>query len=502
MAAVQNKPTDYKTTVFISYSRRDTDFVIPLTEQLRENNIKVLRDADDILPAEEWRERLKNMIVQADQVIFALSPSSIESEECAWEVEIAEAFNKRMIPIVIKDLGELEPAKSLSKLNYIFFTPPMDEAAALEKLQTALMVDIAWLREHTRLSEMAHHWNQQGSGSDLMLRGKALEAAEQWLVSPQAAEGAKPTLLQQQFIHSSRKKETNRTRRNIGVLGGLLIVALASCVFAWMQYGRAVNSEERVIRTTSIASWQQLEEPKPACVKMREYTGEAGVRALYCFARDILSYRSIETLFGEPVFLSGPHSNGYLYVQKQTFGHYNPAFVDWVKDKLVPEANDQAYIASTQPLYDKHLKNLMRAFYRTYVQFTHYPEPFMHERQLLSDITEGRREAIYMGARWQDNTMRELIGLDGYAEGLNWGNLSVALRFWQRRSLDGTADNFFQLMDHVISTYDPQWHMTTPKAKGPLPPATERTTWTHRMLPNSGSPVVILNPDVFGGVLE
>jgi len=84
---ISNQRDEFKSCVFISYSRRDAELVIPLTEKLRENNIRVLRDADEILPAEEWRERLKNMIVQADQVIFFLSPDSAQSKESAsWRI--------------------------------------------------------------------------------------------------------------------------------------------------------------------------------------------------------------------------------------------------------------------------------------------------------------------------------------------------------------------------------------------------------------------------------
>ncbi len=498
---ISNQRDEFKSCVFISYARRDTELVIPLTEKLRENNIRVLRDADEILPAEEWRERLKNMIVQADQVIFFLSPDSAQSKECAWEVDIATEFKKRMVPVVIRDLGKVEASESLSKLNYIFFTPPADPEVAFEKLQSALLTDISWVREHARLGELAHDWEKQGHRNDLALRGESLDSAEKWLITP-SDEGLQPTLLHQQFIHSSRKQETARTRRNVFVLGSLLVAALVAGAIAWFQYGRAVSSEQRVFSTTTIASWQQLEEPKEACVTMREYIGEAGVRALYCFASNILSYRSVEKLFGGPVYLKGPHHDGRLYVQADSFGHYNPDFVDWVGQKLLPKQKESTYVASTQALYDKHMKNLIRAFYRTYVQFSLHPEPFIYERQFLAEMIEGKRPWSYMGARWQENTMRDLINLDPNAEALNFGNVSVALRFWQRRSLDNTSENFFKLIDQIAMIYDTDWHSNTAKPVTGLPSSNETTNWSSSLLPVPSGENFLLNPDVFPAVLE
>ncbi len=51
--------------MFVSYSRKDKEFVSQLVEALSANdNIHVLRDTDDILPTEEWKKRLEDLISQ------------------------------------------------------------------------------------------------------------------------------------------------------------------------------------------------------------------------------------------------------------------------------------------------------------------------------------------------------------------------------------------------------------------------------------------------------
>ena len=61
----EKAPAD-KTKVFVSYSRRDREFVGRLVEALEaQDDIHVFRDTDDILPTEEWRQRLEDLISEA-----------------------------------------------------------------------------------------------------------------------------------------------------------------------------------------------------------------------------------------------------------------------------------------------------------------------------------------------------------------------------------------------------------------------------------------------------
>ena len=142
-----------KTKVFVSYSRADREFVARLVAALEaREDFQVFRDTEDILPSEEWRARLAKLIGEADTVVFCLSPESAASEVCAWEVSQAEALNKRIAPVVVRDVASAVPG-GLAKLNYIFFTEAHDFDRALDKLMLALNTNIAWVREHTRLGE-------------------------------------------------------------------------------------------------------------------------------------------------------------------------------------------------------------------------------------------------------------------------------------------------------------------------------------------------------------
>jgi hypothetical protein len=108
--------------VFLSYSRKDREGAQRIADVLRERHFGVFKDTDDILPTEEWRGRLEQLIAEADTIVFLLSPSSVASEICAWEVEYATSLNKRIAPIVIEEVDTATIPPLLARLNFIFCT--------------------------------------------------------------------------------------------------------------------------------------------------------------------------------------------------------------------------------------------------------------------------------------------------------------------------------------------------------------------------------------------
>jgi hypothetical protein len=193
--------------LFLSYSRDDLQFATQLSFSLRAFGHKVSIDHSDLHGGEAWRSRLRQLIIETDTVVFVLSPSSAASEVCRWEVDQAVGLAKRIIPVVCRALGRSEPHPALRELNYIFFypepaSPDSGFGKGLATLVDALSQDIEWLRDHTRLTEMAVHWDRTGRSGDLLLRGSELGAFRDWRARRPAS--APPlTGLQQSFIDAS-----------------------------------------------------------------------------------------------------------------------------------------------------------------------------------------------------------------------------------------------------------------------------------------------------------
>lgn len=236
--------------VFLSYSRKDREQAQGIADALRNRHFGVFRDTDDILPTEEWRERLQQLIEEADTIVFLMSPQSVASEICAWEVEYATSLNKRIAPIVIEDVdgGDIPPL--LARLNFIFCTERDPFENAIETLSSALGTDIDWVREHTRLSGLARRWQDAGRPKRLLLRGQDIADAETWRDS-RPKDSPDITQGHTALIRESRRAAQARQR---GWIAGSLLVALVTAglsVFAIIQSVEAdrQRAEAEVQRT-------------------------------------------------------------------------------------------------------------------------------------------------------------------------------------------------------------------------------------------------------------
>src|SRR5262249_44123991 len=176
---------DGKLRVFISYSREDLDFADQLDIALRLLGFETSLDRHAISGGEEWRQRLGNLIREADTVVFVLSPSSARSDVCGWEVEESCRLQKRISPRLCRGLAGLQPLSRLQDLNYVFFyqepkLPGSGFAAGLSQLAAALNNDLEWLREHTRLLLRATEWENGGKVENRLLSGSDIIAAKAW----------------------------------------------------------------------------------------------------------------------------------------------------------------------------------------------------------------------------------------------------------------------------------------------------------------------------------
>ena len=77
------------------------------------------------------------------------------------------------------------------------------------RLIEALSVDIGWLREHTRLEELAQRWDSDRRPTDQLLRGSELSAYKAWR-DQRPTNAPELTALQRAFLGASDDEETSR----------------------------------------------------------------------------------------------------------------------------------------------------------------------------------------------------------------------------------------------------------------------------------------------------
>src|SRR5262249_13912815 len=97
----------------------------------------------------------------------------------------------------------------LRRLQFVRFDTGRALTRSIAELAEALRVDLDWIREHTRLSELTTLWSARKRPESLLLRGDDLDAAKVWIAKRH--EAAPPiTEAQRTFIAASEAAESAR----------------------------------------------------------------------------------------------------------------------------------------------------------------------------------------------------------------------------------------------------------------------------------------------------
>ncbi len=233
------------TDVFISYSRKDNDFIRRLHEALTRHQRDIWVDWEDIPLSADWWQEICAGIEAAQTFLFIISPDGVRSEVCQKEIDYAVSHNKRIVPVLRQELGTEDQPRihpAIRSHNWIFFREQDDFEKSVAALLKAIDTDLSFVREHTRLLVRAKEWDNKNRDASLLLRGSDLTDAETWLYAS-AGKEPQPLELHKQFIAISRKSANARQRTTIGALvAGLLLTSLLA-VFAFIQWqAAAANS--------------------------------------------------------------------------------------------------------------------------------------------------------------------------------------------------------------------------------------------------------------------
>lgn len=168
--------------VFISYSRKDKEFVQRLNDSLKKIDRDVWVDWEDIPITAKWWAEIQNGIEAAETYIFVISPHSVSSKVCRDEVDYAVKLKKRLVPILRDksfDKSLLHP--DLASHNWLYFQEQDNFENAFLSLIKTLDTDLDHVRFHTRVLIRALEWEAKEKTADLLLRGADYENAQKWL---------------------------------------------------------------------------------------------------------------------------------------------------------------------------------------------------------------------------------------------------------------------------------------------------------------------------------
>jgi tetratricopeptide (TPR) repeat protein len=239
-------------SIFISYSRKDVEFVDRLEPGLIARGFSPKVDRAEIYALEDWWKRIEDLIVKADTVVFVLSPDAVSSDICRKEVAFAASLKKRFAPIVCRAVDMALVPDELARLNFIFFDNNDRFDEGVDRLAAALSTDIEWIRKHTEFGEAALRWELAGRARGLLLGSAQLDDAERWIAArPWGA--PLPTESTQALVSESRRAAARRRSLLTGGLAAGLAVALSLSALAGWQWWTATQQTKRANQNFSAA---------------------------------------------------------------------------------------------------------------------------------------------------------------------------------------------------------------------------------------------------------
>ncbi|MEM7023760.1 MAG: hypothetical protein AAF637_14380, partial [Pseudomonadota bacterium] len=226
-------------------------------------------------------------------------------------------------------------------------------------------------------------------------------------------------------------------------------------------------------------------------------TDEFGVaiKSLYgllCHLQNIVSLADLQRISGLPLFASGPHlvetNDGTQYPldsdSRIEFGHYNPEFVRWAVDNLIP-SEGIARLGPVERVYDEAAKEQARIWYQAYRDLHADPE-FLAEAsadyaaKIESYVDNGEeydwnapgvsvqnRYSTYAAIMLRQSLWDDVLQDKSYMF-REFYRYRMAVGFWLRREMDGTAPIFLEGLEKVMRVFDPGFLERVGDAKTPL----------------------------------
>jgi|GEM_PF-5271898 len=180
---------------------------------------------------------------------------------------------------------------------------------------------------------------------------------------------------------------------------------------------------------------------------------ETGVVHLFNRFGAKLGPGAIESVVGRPLFLSGPHQGETIDNQSRfSFGHYDPIAIAIINDEVLLLTQDSAFLGATQSLYNFWFRETAHHFQDALRYWTEHPTEL--ERQKAAYLDKIRNETLPDFYYLLENDLAQDL-MDSYSSDYEvQASYLTALRFWMRRSCDGSFPEFASLLQVVLRSYD------------------------------------------------
>lgn len=185
-----------------------------------------------------------------------------------------------------------------------------------------------------------------------------------------------------------------------------------------------------------------------------------GFRSKYATAKKYASLEIIEATFGTPVFIRGPHTGDMNFNSKTSFGYYNPEFISQLKSNIEIALKYPVFKKAAKEAYNQYFKS-MALTYKDAYRFLNDDPQRLAELKTKYLLELAKPEGTSNGSlqeEFSDYADNKHFSNDAKRReykmknpNADWYEKITAPSFWLRRSIDGTSQQIFELLNMIIT---------------------------------------------------
>jgi CHASE2 domain-containing sensor protein len=223
------QPATQTLDVFLIADPADLDFARRLNATLQLQSKSTWFDQSTGVGTSDVLAMVDEALENAQNCLVVVSPQCLENPRCLADLGYAKTLQKRVIAVSNGPMprGKLPPALvGCPVVN--FQDHEGDYSSNFGELYRILESDAAHVERHTRLLVRALEWDNAGREPSLLLRGKALDQANDWLAQATGKVPA-PNQAQLDYLAASRLLPFRKvTLRSVGLTSLAVTLAVAA----------------------------------------------------------------------------------------------------------------------------------------------------------------------------------------------------------------------------------------------------------------------------------
>lgn len=176
-----------------------------------------------------------------------------------------------------------------------------------------------------------------------------------------------------------------------------------------------------------------------------------GLRSKYALAKKYASLEMMETAFDCPVFVKGPHKREMDFYSSSSFGYYNPEFILKLRASIRKALSDPLFTKVLKQVYNTYFKSMAHTYIAAY---HHVNDDQIYLRELQNQYLIQISYPDGSGKGSFQERFRSFAESLEKSEQADIYEGFTAPAFWLRRSIDGTGQQLYDLLDLIVEVME------------------------------------------------